>query len=78
MAKREMMCPFSGDLCKNCALYIGRHYYRCFFENYRGYVCHPKHNDEIDSYHGSDDNPDLDFEMPETETEVLDPFTVVL
>jgi len=31
-----MLCPFSGDLCKNCPLYRGRHYYLCFNSKYRG------------------------------------------
>jgi hypothetical protein len=38
MAKKEMKCPFSGKLCKNCALFIGRHYYLCFNDRYRGYI----------------------------------------
>jgi hypothetical protein len=36
MAKRKMLCPFSGGLCKDCPLYRGRHYYLCFNEKYRG------------------------------------------
>jgi hypothetical protein len=38
MAKTKMLCPFSGDLCKNCSLYRGRHYYLCFHGNYRGHL----------------------------------------
>ncbi len=30
MAKEEMFCVFSGEPCKECALYRGRHYYLCF------------------------------------------------
>jgi len=29
LAKEEMICPFLGKPCKNCAIYIGRHYYLC-------------------------------------------------
>jgi hypothetical protein len=36
MAKVEMVCPFSGTLCKDCPVYRGRHFYLCFCENYRG------------------------------------------
>jgi hypothetical protein len=36
MAKAKMLCPFSGELCKDCPLYRGRHYYLCFNEKYRG------------------------------------------
>lgn len=38
MAKREMVCPFSDKACKNCSLYIGRHYLLCDNSNYRGHV----------------------------------------
>jgi len=36
MAKEKMICPFSGELCKECPLYRGRHYYLCFSRDYRG------------------------------------------
>ena len=38
MAKVKMICPFSGKLCKECALFRGRHYFLCFKDNYRGYI----------------------------------------
>jgi hypothetical protein len=38
MAKRKMICPFSGVLCVECPQYRGRHYYLCFAEKYRGYM----------------------------------------
>ena len=38
MAKTRMMCPFSGQLCKDCPVYRGRHYYLCFCEKYRGHL----------------------------------------
>ena len=38
MAKEDMICPFSGQLCKECALYRGRHYYLCFCKKYRGHL----------------------------------------
>jgi hypothetical protein len=38
MAKARMMCPFSGELCRECALYRGRHYYLCYCEKYRGHL----------------------------------------
>ena len=40
MAKVNMMCPFSGMMCKDCPVYRGRHFYLCFCEKYRG--CLPK------------------------------------
>ena len=27
------ICPFSGKICKECALYRGRHHYMCFSKN---------------------------------------------
>ena len=41
MAKARMICPFSAKLCKECALYRGRHYYLCFCKEYRGYLEKP-------------------------------------
>ncbi|MBA7608230.1 hypothetical protein ES703_15406 [subsurface metagenome] len=38
MAKEEMICPFTGILCRECALYRGRHYYLCFSKKYRGHI----------------------------------------
>jgi hypothetical protein len=38
MAKTKMLCPFSKELCKECPLYRGRHYYLCFYTKYRGYL----------------------------------------
>lgn len=38
MAKEDMLCPFSGQFCKECALYRGRHYYMCFSKKYRGHL----------------------------------------
>ena len=38
MAKIAMLCPFSHELCKECAYYRGRHYYLCFSKEYRGYI----------------------------------------
>jgi hypothetical protein len=38
MAKLKMLCPYSHQLCKECSLFRGRHYYLCFCKNYRGYL----------------------------------------
>lgn len=38
MAKIDMFCPFSEDLCQECPQYRGRHYYLCFYNRYRGYI----------------------------------------
>ena len=44
MAKTDMLCPFTHRLCKECALYRGRHYYLCFCKEYRGYIGESKEN----------------------------------
>jgi len=36
MAKIAMACPFSGKMCRDCAVYRGSHYYLCFKKEYRG------------------------------------------
>ena len=38
MAMTKMICAFSGNLCKDCALYRGRHYFLCFCDKYRGHL----------------------------------------
>jgi hypothetical protein len=42
MAKEEMLCPFTGKLCRECPLYRGRHYYLCFSKKYRGHLEKPE------------------------------------
>ena len=38
MAKDKVKCPFSNKLCKECALYRGRHMNLCYIPDYRGYL----------------------------------------
>ena len=38
MAKDKVNCPFSNKLCKECALYRGRHMNLCYIPEYRGYL----------------------------------------
>jgi hypothetical protein len=47
VAKTKKLCPFSGDLCKECPLYRARHHYLCFSGNYRGYQRKPGEVSEI-------------------------------
>jgi hypothetical protein len=69
-----MVCPISGKLCKNCALYNGRHYFLCFFSN---------HNDCSEMGMGtklraqsSGAKSSWKFEIP-SEFKCFDPFTAV-
>lgn len=59
MAKITMVCPFSKELCKDCSLYRGRHYYYCFDSKYRGYLGNQKEAKERTVLRGV-----KNFEMP--------------
>jgi len=49
MAKTKMLCPFTKELCRECAQYRGRHYYLCFCSKYRGYIGDPDDRNERES-----------------------------
>ena len=38
MAKDKVKCPFSNKICRECALYRGRHMNLCYIPDYRGYL----------------------------------------
>jgi hypothetical protein len=66
VAKKQMKCVFSKRQCKNCSLYIGRHYYLCYYgDPANGKV---KKDIPIGTRSGSD------FEIPQLNHEVFDPF----
>jgi hypothetical protein len=74
MAKTRMLCPFSGELCKECPVYRGRHYYLCFCQKYRGCLSKPGKTPPT-SRSGSNGK----FEMPTIKLRTpLDPFIIVL
>ena len=50
MAKKKMLCPFSGKLCRECPQYRGRHYYLCFSTKYRGYLGGGKESAKVDDW----------------------------
>ena len=50
MAKDKVMCPFSNKLCKECALYRGRHLNLCYIRDYRGYLGVGQRSAEPKSY----------------------------
>jgi len=33
-----MLCPYSHQLCQECSVFRGRHYFLCFCKDYRGYL----------------------------------------
>jgi hypothetical protein len=70
MAKAEMKCPFSGKMCRNCPVYIGRHYFLCFKPQYRGYIINGLRKKGADK-------PRKDFGIPIIKTNSIDPFANV-
>ena len=79
MAKAEMICPFSGELCKECAIYRGRHYYLCFCQKYRGYVEKSGRVSKPSAPISSGVNPSSRFEMPSImPASAIDPFSIPL
>ncbi len=53
MAKQKMRCVFSEQLCRECSLFRGRHYYLCFSRTYRGYLGAEKAGLETTGIHNS-------------------------
>ncbi|MBU0764172.1 MAG: hypothetical protein KJ607_04985 [Bacteroidetes bacterium] len=59
MSKTKMLCPFSDKLCKECPLFIGKHYHLCHKTKYRGYLGNEKKETEEIGLRG-----EQGFEMP--------------
>jgi len=64
VAKTKKLCPFSGDLCKECPLYRARHHYLCFSGNYRGYQRKPGEVSDIIAPPTPGPSRDHKFEIP--------------
>lgn len=64
MAKHNMVCPFSGTACKECAVYRGRHYYLCYSAAYRGSSFDPERIRELKKAEAAEE-PGTTFGMPE-------------
>ena len=79
MAKTRMICPFSDNLCKECAFYRGRHYYLCFCKKYRGYVDEPREVTKVSIPATPGISSNKKFETPSViPTTAVDPFTTSL
>jgi len=61
MAKIKMLCPFSGELCRECPQYRGRHYYLCFSNKYRGHLAGAEKQKGTDDRSGASGHK---FEIP--------------
>jgi hypothetical protein len=76
MAKEDMICPFSGKLCRECSIYRGRHYYLCFCQQYRGYVAKSEPASKANGPVSAGANPGDQFNFPSiATTSTIDPFT---
>jgi hypothetical protein len=72
LAKKEMLCPFSDRICKNCSVYIGRHYLLCNKAGYRGNKGRGTSNTEGENH---DSRKPVKITVPELEyIEELDPY----
>ncbi len=69
-----MICPFSGRLCRDCAIYTGRHYFLCYSKKYRGSLGLWSEG-ERERLH---QKPERAFEIPEINVRALDPFDLDL
>jgi hypothetical protein len=76
VAKEDMICPFSGKLCRECPIYRGRHYYLCFNKRYRGHL-ETSGGDTKKSNPGTSEAEHFkQFEIPTKIPSAIDPFTV--
>lgn len=74
MAKEDMLCPFSGKLCRECPLYRGRHYYLCFSKKYRGHLEKSEGVTKGINPGTPEAEPDEQFEVPTKMPSAIDPF----
>jgi len=74
MAKEDMLCPFSGKLCRECPLYRGRHYYLCFSKKYRGHLERSERVTKGTNPGTSGVEYDEHFEVPAKMPSAVDPF----
>jgi hypothetical protein len=76
MAKEDMICPFTGKLCRECPIYRGRHYYLCFNKKYRGHIEKPGEDTRGNNPVTSEAEHIKQFEIPVKMPIAVDPFTV--
>ena len=78
MAKENMICPFSGKLCRECPIYRGRHYYLCFSKRYRGHIEKPGEDTGKTNPGAPKVEPVKQFGIPAQTPSAIDPFTFPL
>lgn len=69
MAKNQMKCVFSVNQCKNCPVYIGRHYFLCYY----GKTGKRGNADKLVSR-----KSDRNFKIPDMKRDIFDPFKTTL
>ena len=74
MAKKNMICPFTGKLCRDCAIYRGRHYYLCFSKKYRGYLGEPGGDNSSNNSDTSEAERVIQIQVPVKMSSAIDPF----
>ena len=77
MAKTKMICPFSGELCRGCPIYRGRHYYLCFYSKYRGHLVEPEEVSETVTTPTSELGPNKVFEIPYIKLPNIEPIKAI-
>jgi len=79
VAKVEMICPFSGKLCKECPIFRGRHYNLCFSKKYRGHLDKSGKVTKVGNFSTLKASPSKEFEIPSiARAKAIDPFTTTL
>ena len=79
MAKTKMICPFSGELCKDCPVYRARHYYLCFCKKYRGHLSELGKAGRTLARPASGLRGMRKFEIPSIDTRsAIDPFAIIM
>ena len=74
-----MICPFTNEPCRECALYRGRHYYLCFCKNYRGHLDESEEASKTSVSSNFKAIPSNTFKMPTIKsTKAIDPFEKTL
>ena len=80
MAKTKMICPFLGELCKECPIYRGRHYFLCFCDKYRGHLDKPSDIGGTAAPLASGLSTMKKFEIPSyiNSRSAIDPFAIIM
>ncbi len=76
MAKEDMICPFSGKLCRNCPIYRGRHYFLCFNEKYRGHITGVNLDTKKNTFAKTEDKIKEFIQIPVKMSSAFDPFEI--